>query len=182
MAVEWRADFQLFSLRMNGKLSTLQLFVRVARTSGFTKAGRELGLSQPSTSRRISELEEEVGAALFVRSTRVVTLTEAGIPGICYRTNTTATHPVRSQMRRPLGIKLALCWPRRSRASQCTCHSLPASILLAQACTLLTRESTRRPSSGQARALHCCGGLMLNAIRPAGRKVSEVTAPFLTSG
>ncbi|MGX6999652.1 LysR substrate-binding domain-containing protein [Caballeronia sp. KNU42] len=63
---------------MNDKLSTLQLFVRVAYTSSFTKAGRELGLSQPSASRRISELEEEVGAALFVRSTRAVTLTEAG--------------------------------------------------------------------------------------------------------
>ncbi len=63
---------------MNDKLSTLRLFVRVAHTSSFTKAGRELGLSQPSTSRRISELEEDVGAALFVRSTRAVTLTEAG--------------------------------------------------------------------------------------------------------
>ena len=63
---------------MNDKLSTLHLFVRVAYTSSFTKAGRELGLSQPSASRRISELEEEVGAALFVRSTRAVTLTEAG--------------------------------------------------------------------------------------------------------
>jgi DNA-binding transcriptional LysR family regulator len=78
MAVEWRNDFQLFILRMNDKLSTLQLFVRVARTSSFTKAGREVGLSQPSASRRISELEKEVGAALFVRSTRAVTLTEAG--------------------------------------------------------------------------------------------------------
>ena len=63
---------------MNDKLSSLQLFVRVAHTSSFTKAGRELGLSQPSASRRISELEEEVGAALFMRSTRAVTLTEAG--------------------------------------------------------------------------------------------------------
>ncbi|WP_236591740.1 LysR family transcriptional regulator [Paraburkholderia metrosideri] len=77
-AVECRHDFQLFSLQMNDKLSTLQLFVRVAHTSSFTKAGRELGLSQPSASRRISELEEEVGAALFIRSTRAVTLTEAG--------------------------------------------------------------------------------------------------------
>ena len=77
-AVEWRDDFQLFSLQMNDKLSTLRLFVRVAHTSSFTKAGRELGLSQPSASRRISELEEDVGAALFIRSTRAVTLTEAG--------------------------------------------------------------------------------------------------------
>lgn len=77
-AVEWLHDFQLFFRQMNDKLSTLQLFVRVAHTSSFTKAGREVGLSQPSASRRISELEEEVGAALFIRSTRAVTLTEAG--------------------------------------------------------------------------------------------------------
>src|ERR1700712_177937 len=77
-AVEWLDDFQLFSLQMNDKLSTLQLFVRVAHTSSFTKAGRELGFSQPSASRRISELEEEVGAALLERSTRAVKLTEVG--------------------------------------------------------------------------------------------------------
>src|SRR5471032_703295 len=77
MAVEYQDDFQLFSPRMNDKLSTLQLFVRVAHTSSFTKASRELGLIQPSASRGISELEEEVGAALSIRSTRAVTLTEA---------------------------------------------------------------------------------------------------------
>ncbi|WP_321857510.1 LysR family transcriptional regulator [Paraburkholderia tropica] len=63
---------------MNDKLSALYLFVRVARTSSFTRAGRELRLSQPSVSRRIRELEAEVGTSLFVRSTRAVTLTEAG--------------------------------------------------------------------------------------------------------
>jgi len=79
IAVACHDDFQLFSLQMNDKLSSLQLFVRIAHTSSFTKAGREVGLSQPSASRRISELEKEVGAALFVRSTRAVTLTETGI-------------------------------------------------------------------------------------------------------
>jgi DNA-binding transcriptional LysR family regulator len=64
---------------MNDKLSVLRLFTRVARTSSFTRAGRELGISQPSVSRQISELEAEVGTALFVRSTRAVRLTEAGI-------------------------------------------------------------------------------------------------------
>lgn len=63
---------------MNDKLSVLRLFTRVARTSSFTKAGRELGISQPSVSRQISELEAEVGVALFTRSTRAVKLTEAG--------------------------------------------------------------------------------------------------------
>lgn len=64
---------------MNDKLSVLRLFTRVARTSSFTRAGRELGVSQPSVSRQISELEADVGAALFVRSTRAVKLTEAGV-------------------------------------------------------------------------------------------------------
>jgi DNA-binding transcriptional LysR family regulator len=64
---------------MNDKLSVLRLFTRVARTSSFTKAGRELGISQPSVSRQISELEVDVGTALFVRSTRAVKLTEAGV-------------------------------------------------------------------------------------------------------
>jgi len=63
---------------MNDKLSVLRLFTRVARTSSFTRAGRELGISQPSVSRQISELEVDVGIALFVRSTRAVKLTQAG--------------------------------------------------------------------------------------------------------
>lgn len=64
---------------MNDKLSVLRLFSRVAHTSSFTKAGRELGISQPSVSRQISELEADVGATLFNRSTRAVKLTEAGV-------------------------------------------------------------------------------------------------------
>jgi len=63
---------------MNDRLAALRLFTRVARTGSFSAAGRELGLSQPSASRIISELERDVGASLFSRSTRAVTLTEAG--------------------------------------------------------------------------------------------------------
>ena len=63
---------------MNDRVSTLQLFCRVARTGSFTAAGQEIGLSQPSVSRIINGLEKELGAALFVRSTHAVNLTEAG--------------------------------------------------------------------------------------------------------
>jgi DNA-binding transcriptional LysR family regulator len=66
------------SERMSDRLFALRLFVRVARTRSFSAAGRELGLSQPSVSRLMATLEEEVGAALLTRSTRAVTLTEAG--------------------------------------------------------------------------------------------------------
>ncbi|MEM7059220.1 MAG: LysR substrate-binding domain-containing protein [Pseudomonadota bacterium] len=60
------------------RISSLQLFCRVARTGSFTAAGKETGLSQPSVSRIISNLEKELQAALFVRSTHAVKLTEAG--------------------------------------------------------------------------------------------------------
>jgi DNA-binding transcriptional LysR family regulator len=63
---------------MSDRLFALRLFARVAHTGNFSRAGRELGLSQPSASRIAAELEREVGAALLTRTTRGVTLTEAG--------------------------------------------------------------------------------------------------------
>ncbi len=63
---------------MSDRLATLRLFARVARRGSFSAAARELGLSQPSASRAVAELEREIGAALLVRTTRAVTLTEAG--------------------------------------------------------------------------------------------------------
>ena len=64
---------------MNDRISSLRLFSRVARSGSFTAAGKETGLSQPSVSRIISKLEKDLGAALLVRSTHAVKLTEAGV-------------------------------------------------------------------------------------------------------
>jgi DNA-binding transcriptional LysR family regulator len=63
---------------MSNRLFALRLFARVARTGSFSRAGRELGLSQPSVSRITADLEREVGAALMTRTTRGLRLTEAG--------------------------------------------------------------------------------------------------------
>ncbi|PLP98845.1 LysR family transcriptional regulator [Cupriavidus pauculus] len=63
---------------MSDRLFALRLFVRVARGGSFSVAGRAMQLSQPSVSRIISGLEAEVGAALLTRTTRAVSLTEAG--------------------------------------------------------------------------------------------------------
>ncbi|MGA2742576.1 MAG: LysR substrate-binding domain-containing protein [Bryobacteraceae bacterium] len=63
---------------MTDRLAALKLFSRVARTGNFSRAGRERGLSQPSVSRIIANLEHELGAALLIRNTRTLTLTEAG--------------------------------------------------------------------------------------------------------
>src|ERR1700756_129387 len=63
---------------MNDRFESLQLFVRVARTGSFSVAGREMGMTQPTASRTLAALEKKVGIALFMRTTRAVTLTDAG--------------------------------------------------------------------------------------------------------
>jgi DNA-binding transcriptional LysR family regulator len=63
---------------MNDRFLSLQLFIRVARTGSFSVAGRDIGVSQPTASRIVATLEKKVGVALFTRTTRAVTLTEAG--------------------------------------------------------------------------------------------------------
>jgi len=64
---------------MNDHLSSLRLFVRVARRGSFSAGGRELNVPQPTVSRMVAALERKMGAALFTRTTRAVTLTEAGV-------------------------------------------------------------------------------------------------------
>lgn len=56
----------------------LECFVAVAEELHFRKAGERLGLSQSALSERISALEYELGARLFFRTTRQVSLTQAG--------------------------------------------------------------------------------------------------------
>jgi DNA-binding transcriptional LysR family regulator len=56
----------------------LRAFLAVARTGRFTRAARQLGTSQPSLSRRVQQLERELGAKLVVRTPSGVVLTSAG--------------------------------------------------------------------------------------------------------
>jgi DNA-binding transcriptional LysR family regulator len=58
--------------------SDLDIFARVARTGNMSAAGREMGLSPAVVSKRISALESRLGARLFRRTTRTLTLTEVG--------------------------------------------------------------------------------------------------------
>lgn len=59
-------------------ISDFDIFARVARTGNMSAAGREMGLSPAVVSKRISLLEERLGARLFQRTTRQLTLTETG--------------------------------------------------------------------------------------------------------
>ena len=60
------------------ELDHVEAFLAIARNGGFTRGSAALHLSQPATSRRIKLLEAELGAPLFERLSRGVTLTEAG--------------------------------------------------------------------------------------------------------
>jgi DNA-binding transcriptional LysR family regulator len=59
-------------------ISDLDIFARVARTGNMSAAGREMGLSPAVVSKRVSLLEDRLGARLFQRTTRQLTLTETG--------------------------------------------------------------------------------------------------------
>ncbi|MEM6927618.1 MAG: LysR family transcriptional regulator [Myxococcota bacterium] len=58
-------------------VDALRLFVEVFEKQSFTAAGRSLGLDPSVVSRRLRRLEDEVGTALFRRTTRAMTPTEA---------------------------------------------------------------------------------------------------------
>lgn len=58
--------------------SQVECFVRVAETLNFQQAAEALHISQPAVSKQIAALEDELGARLFVRTTRTVSLTNAG--------------------------------------------------------------------------------------------------------
>ena len=63
---------------MSNHLAALRLFARIAHRGSFSAAARELGVPQSTASRMMAVLEREIGAALLVRNTRAVTLTDAG--------------------------------------------------------------------------------------------------------
>lgn len=60
------------------RFDAMQAFVAVADLRGFAPAARKLGLSPSAITRLIAALEERLGARLLQRTTRQVTLTDAG--------------------------------------------------------------------------------------------------------
>ncbi|MCZ6862590.1 MAG: LysR family transcriptional regulator, partial [Alphaproteobacteria bacterium] len=59
-------------------VAAMRMLVRVVDSGSFSATARQLGVAPSSVSRRINELEEDLGARLFARTTRKLSLTEAG--------------------------------------------------------------------------------------------------------
>jgi DNA-binding transcriptional LysR family regulator len=59
-------------------LNDVALFVQVVRSGSFAEAARRLDMPSNTVSRRVQQLEEQVGTRLLQRSTRKLTLTSAG--------------------------------------------------------------------------------------------------------
>lgn len=59
-------------------IQNLRAFIAVAESGSFSLAAEKLHLTQPAVSKRIAQLEEQLGAALFDRIGRNTSITEAG--------------------------------------------------------------------------------------------------------
>ncbi len=61
------------------ELRVLQYFLAVAQEQSISAAAQSLHLTQPTLSRQLRELEEELGKQLMIRGSRKITLTEEGM-------------------------------------------------------------------------------------------------------
>ena len=60
------------------RIDSMETFVRVVEAGGISAAAAGMGIAKSAVSRRISELEEQLGVQLFRRSTRRMNLTDTG--------------------------------------------------------------------------------------------------------
>ena len=61
------------------EIRVLRYFLTVVREESITKASEVLHITQPTLSRQLSQMEEEIGVKLFERGSRKINLTNEGI-------------------------------------------------------------------------------------------------------
>src|ERR1700742_4735452 len=106
---------QNFTIRQ-GALDGVEAFLNVAQHRNFRRAAAELGVTPSAISQAVRTLEGRVGAALFIRTTRSVGLTEAGERFLsrakpAFEELVAASEVARDLGRRPTGL-LRLSVPR----------------------------------------------------------------------
>ena len=60
------------------RLTGIQIFARAVETGSFSKAARDLNLTQPTVTKHVASLEQKLGARLINRNTRGISVTEVG--------------------------------------------------------------------------------------------------------
>ena len=60
------------------QLGQIRAFLAVREAGGLRAAARRIGISQPAISKALAALEQDLGAELFIRTSRGVRMTEAG--------------------------------------------------------------------------------------------------------
>lgn len=116
-------------------LKQLETFVQVAEGGSFSKAAKELFLTQPTISSHISSLERELNARLFVRNTKEVSLSEDGIKLYKYAKQML-------DLQREIEVTFGMDEEGESHAVTIAASTIPAQYLLPE---VLTRFSERYP-------------------------------------
>ena len=91
------------------RFRTMQSFVEVIRLGSFSEAAKLLGLSRALVSRHVTDLERHLGVRLLTRTTRRITLTEAGAAHFNF---------CRGSFRKPKNKKLLSNERKRSRPAR----------------------------------------------------------------
>lgn len=116
-------------------LKQLEAFVQVTEGGSFSKAAKELFLTQPTISSHISSLERELNARLFVRNTKEVSLSEDGIKLYKYAKQML-------DLQREIEVTFGMDEEGESHAVTIAASTIPAQYLLPE---VLTRFSERYP-------------------------------------
>lgn len=116
-------------------LKQLEAFVQVAEGGSFSKAAKELFLTQPTISSHISSLERVLNARLFVRNTKEVSLSEDGIKLYKYAKQML-------DLQREIEVTFGMDEEGESHAVTIAASTIPAQYLLPE---VLTRFSERYP-------------------------------------
>lgn len=116
-------------------LKQLEAFVQVAEGGSFSKAAKELFLTQPTISSHISSLERELNARLFVRNTKEVSLSEDGNKLYKYAKQML-------ELQREIEVSFGMDEEGEARIVTIAASTIPAQYLLPE---VLTRFSERYP-------------------------------------
>ncbi len=191
---------------LGGHLDEMRAFLEVARRQSFSAAARALGLTSSSVSKQVARLEERLGAQLLRRTTRRVSLTEAGnlyaeradrILSTSRRRGgrspiSTGRRAGRSASRRPRSSARSAsrprCWPvaRGTRSSASISTSPTASSIWWPSastwrCAWPPRSPLLRSSRGGSPTTCACSARARGTCGATGRRAASRTWPPTTA-